>query len=77
MLTSKRNRTIYRNLLGKKLEKGKGLLREAEEERYKVKVVLKNVTNCVRSINDLIEGKKKKKKKKKTRADKRKAVCSR
>ena len=58
MLTLKRNRTIYRNLLGKELEKGKGLLREAEEERYKVKVFLKNVTNCVRRINDLIEGEK-------------------
>ena len=42
----KGNRTRYRNLLEKELEKGKPPLREAEDECYEVKFFLKNVNKA-------------------------------
>ena len=51
----KGNRTRYRNLLEKELEKGKNLISEAEQEEYEVKILSKNVRNCFRRLNDFIE----------------------
>lgn len=51
----KGNRTRYRNLLEKEMEKGKVLISEAEQEQYETKVFNKNVRNCLRRINDFIE----------------------
>ena len=51
----KGNRTRYRNLLEKELEKGKNLISEAEQEEYEVKIFSKNVRNCLRRLNDFIE----------------------
>ena len=51
----KGNRTRYRNLLEKELEKGKILISEAEQEEYEVKIFSKNVRNCLRRLNDFIE----------------------
>ena len=51
----KGNKTRYRNLLEKELEKGKNLISEAEREEYEVKIFSKNVRNCLRRFNDFIE----------------------
>ena len=51
----KGNRTRYRNLLEKELEKGKNLISEAEQEEYEVKIFSKNVRNCLRRLNDFTE----------------------
>ena len=51
----KGNRTKYRNLLEKELEKGKNLISEAEQEDYEIKIFSKNVRNCLRTLNDFIE----------------------
>ena len=45
----KGNRTIYRNLLEKELEKGKNLISKAEQEEYEVKIY------CLRRLNHFIE----------------------
>ena len=50
----KGNRTRYRNLLEKELEKGKRLIEE-DAEQYESKVFSKNLKNCVNRLNDLIE----------------------
>ena len=55
ILVLKGNRTRYRNLLEKELEKGKNLISEAEQEEYEVKMFSKNVRNCLRRLNDVIE----------------------
>ena len=41
-------------MLEKKLEKGKNLIGEAEQEVYEVKIFSKNVRNCLRRLNDFI-----------------------
>ena len=51
----KGNRTRYRNLLEKEMEKGKNLISEAEQEEYEVKIFSKNVRNCLRRLNNFIE----------------------
>lgn len=51
----KGNRTRYRNLLEKELEKGKDLISEAEQEQYETKIFSKNVRNCLRRLNEFIE----------------------
>ena len=50
----KGNRTRYRNLLEKELEKGKRLIEE-DAEQYESKVFSKNLKNCVNRLNDFIE----------------------
>lgn len=47
----KGNRTRYRNLLDKELEKAKNILQEDREEG-EIKVILKNVNNCINRLND-------------------------
>ena len=42
-------------MLEKELEKGRKLISEAEQEEYEVKIFSKNVRNCLRNFNDLIE----------------------
>lgn len=51
----KGNRTRYRNLLEKELEKGKALIEEASQERYDIKLFSKALSNCIRRQNDFIE----------------------
>ena len=50
----KGNRTRYRNLLEKEVEKGKRLIEE-DAEQYESKVFSKNLKNCVNRLNDFIE----------------------
>ena len=47
----KGNRTRYRNLLYKELGKGSYLLQE-DREQGEIKVLLKNVNNCINRLND-------------------------
>ena len=47
----KGNRTRYRNLLDKELGKGNHLLQE-DREQGEIKVLLKNVNNCINRLND-------------------------
>lgn len=47
----KGNRTRYRNLLDKELVKGRQLL-EIDSETYDRKVLLNNVNNCIKRLND-------------------------
>ena len=42
-------------MLEKELEKGKNLIREAEQEEYEVKIFSKNVRNCLRRLSDFVE----------------------
>ena len=42
-------------MLEKELEKGKNFISEAEQEEYEVKILSKNVRNCLRRLNDFIE----------------------
>ena len=51
----KGNRTRYRNLLERELEKAKQLISEAEQEQHETKIFSKNVRNCVKRLNDFIE----------------------
>ena len=51
----KGNRTRYRNLLERELEKAKELISEAEQEQYETKIFSKNVRNCLRRLNDFID----------------------
>ena len=51
----KGNRTRYRNLLERELEKAKDLISEAEQEQYETKIFNKNVRDCIKRLNDFIE----------------------
>ena len=51
----KGNRTRYKNLLERELEKAKELISEAEQEQYETKIFSKNVRNCVKRLNYFIE----------------------
>ena len=51
----KGNRTRYRHLLERELEKAKGLISEAEQEQFETNIYNKNVRNCVRRLNEFIE----------------------
>ena len=51
----KGNRTRYRHLLERELEKAKGLISEAEQEQFETNIFNKNVRNCVRRLNEFIE----------------------
>ena len=51
----KGNRTRYRNLLERELEKDKDLISEAEQEQYETKIFNKNVRDCIKRLNDFIE----------------------
>ena len=55
ILFLKGSRTKYRNLLEKKLEKGRSLIEEATLEQYEIKIVSKRVSNCINRLNDIIE----------------------
>ena len=51
----KGNRTRYRNLLERELEKAKDLISEAEQEQYEAKIFNKDVRDCIKRLNDFIE----------------------
>ena len=51
----KGNRTRYRHLLERELEKAKGLISEAEQEQFETNIFNKNVRNCVRRLNEFID----------------------
>ena len=42
-------------MLEKELEKRKNIISDAEQEEYEVKILSKNVRNCLRRLNDFIE----------------------
>ena len=51
----KGNRTRYRNLLEKELEKGKKMTEEAAQEQYEQKVFSKSLNNCIKRLNEFTE----------------------
>ena len=51
----KGNRTRYRNLLEKELERGKNLIEEAAQEQYEIRNFSKGLNNCITRLNDFTE----------------------